>query len=109
MSISFSNLDGQHQAEIGKIQSRLQALGGRELGEIGGIFPPELLAKRRVMLIFMLILHHGILNLLCTRNNSAGTRPGPTVCCRLSTVNSRLDGQRPAAQGHCQSQIINRQ
>jgi methylmalonyl-CoA mutase cobalamin-binding subunit len=46
LSIGFSSLRGQHQAEVGKIQSRLQAFGRSELGEFGGIFPLEPLAKR---------------------------------------------------------------
>jgi hypothetical protein len=40
LSIGFLNLGGQQQAEIRKIQSRLQALDGSELSEISGIFPP---------------------------------------------------------------------
>jgi hypothetical protein len=40
LSIGFSNPSGQHQAKVRKIQSRLQAFGRSELGEIGGIFPP---------------------------------------------------------------------
>jgi hypothetical protein len=76
LSIGFSNLSGQHQAEVGEIQSRLQALGGSELGEIGCIFPPELLAKRRMLLVSALIPHHCLLRYAIKRvSQREGTDP----------------------------------
>jgi hypothetical protein len=39
LSISFSNLGGQHQAEVRKIQCRLEAFGWSELREISSIRP----------------------------------------------------------------------